>query len=155
MMTILMMNKFIQPISRVFMCVFLLLPTTVICAEVSTVPGGAAGVVNNNVPVKLPVSAEQAAHWQLQAEQWDVARSGEMVLSLPALRQLVRAWLSDKNKTIEIQYPGGEDGEFWVQELSDWLVSLGIPSKYIVTIPGSGADDVIKFKLRALRNASL
>ena len=52
-----------------------------------------------------------------------------------------------KQKKIEIHYPGGEDGEFWVQELTDWLVSLGIPSKYMVISPGSGADDVIKFNI--------
>ena len=89
----------------------------------------------------------EATAWKLHAEQWELARSGETILSLPALKQVVGAWLSDKQKVIEIQYPGGEDGEFWVQELTDWLVSLGIPSDNMVTTPGSGADDVIKFKI--------
>jgi len=85
--------------------------------------------------------------WVLQAEQWELARSGESILSLPVLNQVMKAWLQDKKKKIEIQYPGGEEGEFWVQQLSDWLVALGIPSERMVTVPGSGADDMIKFDL--------
>jgi hypothetical protein len=85
--------------------------------------------------------------WELHAEQWELARSGETLLSVPVLKQVVSRWLSDKQKVIEIQYPGGEDGEFWVHELTDWLVSLGIPSNNMVTTPGSGADDVIKFNI--------
>lgn len=89
----------------------------------------------------------RTATWQLTAEQWEFARNGEAMLSLPVLKQVINAWLSEKNKIIEIQYPGGEDGEFWVQELSDWFVSLGIPSDHMVAVPGSGADDIIQFNL--------
>ncbi len=85
--------------------------------------------------------------WELHAEQWELTRSGESVLSLPVLNQLINAWLLEKHRKIEVQYPGGEEGEFWVQELTDWLVSLGIPSNHMVIIPGSGADDMIKFGL--------
>ncbi|VAW54577.1 hypothetical protein MNBD_GAMMA05-2327 [hydrothermal vent metagenome] len=84
---------------------------------------------------------------QLYAEQWELARTGESVLALPELNKLINTWLGDKNKIIEIRYPGGEEGEFWVQSLSDWLVSLGIPSDRMVTVPGSGSDDMIKFAL--------
>jgi hypothetical protein len=83
----------------------------------------------------------------LYAEQWEISRSGESVLFLPVLNQVIYAWLEDRQKKIEIQYPGGEEGEFWVHELTDWLVSLGIPSNHMVVVPGSGADDVIKFAL--------
>jgi len=84
---------------------------------------------------------------QLNAEQWELARTGESVLAIPELNKLINAWLDDRNKTIEIRYPGGEEGEFWVQSLADWLVSLGIPSERMVTVPGSGSDDMIKFAL--------
>jgi hypothetical protein len=86
--------------------------------------------------------------WQLYAEQWELTRNGESVLSLPVLNKLINTWLEDRQKMIEIQYPGGEEGEFWVQELTDWLVSLGVPSNHIMMVPGSGADDMIKFQLR-------
>ena len=88
-----------------------------------------------------------AKGWKLYAEQWELTRSGESILSLPVLKKVTTAWLQDKHKIIEIQYPGGEEGEFWVQELMDWLVSLGIPSSRMLAVPGSGADDVIKFAL--------
>jgi len=83
----------------------------------------------------------------LYAEQWEIARSGESILSLSVLNKIINAWLGDRQKKIEIQYPGGEEGEFWVHELTDWLVSLGIPSDHMVIVPGSGADDVINFAL--------
>lgn len=85
--------------------------------------------------------------WTLSAEQWELARNGESILSLPAVNALINAWLLDKQKKIEIQYPGGEEGEFWVQELTDFLVSLGIPSSTMVVVAGSGAGDMIKFDL--------
>ena len=85
--------------------------------------------------------------WRLYAEQWELTRSGESILSLPVLKEVIAAWLQDQHKVIEVQYPGGEEGEFWVQELMDWLVSLGIPSSKMLSAPGSGADDVINFTL--------
>lgn len=91
--------------------------------------------------------AAGVADWVLHAEQWELTRSGESLLASPVLNAVINAWLQDKQKKIEIQYPGGEEGEFWVQELVYWLVSLGIPSDYMVTTPGSGAGDVIRFNL--------
>lgn len=146
------MNKLSLFINQVLIGIILSLSATVIYAEVSAKgiePGNA--VKKTTVPAQNP-RLEQSSNksdtiWQLHAEQWELARSGETILSLPVLNQLIQAWLSEKHKMIEIQYPGGEDGEFWVQELTDWLVSLGIPSKNMVTTPGSGADDVIKFNI--------
>ncbi len=90
---------------------------------------------------------KESGIWALSAEQWELARNGESILSLPVINSLINAWLSDKQKKIEIRYPGGEEGEFWVQELTDWLVSLGIPSDHLVVVTGSGAGDMIKFDL--------
>jgi len=156
------MNRLPAFVSQLLFSVVLSLSTTVIYAEVPvkgmesyntdkklTVKKAAVNktmVPAQAVPPEQP-SKKVASVWQLRAEQWELARSGETILSLPALNQLIQAWLAEKQKKIEIQYPGGEDGEFWVQELTDWLVSLGIPSKYMVITPGSGADDVIKFNI--------
>ncbi len=117
--------------------------------------------VINNSPVSQSVLSAQANNENtdrhginklvkesiLYAEQWELARSGESLLSSPALKKVISSWLQDKDKVIEIRYPGGEEGELWVQELMDWLVSLGIPSDQMSALPGSGADDVIKFAL--------
>ena len=139
-------------INQSLISIVLSLSATVIYAEVSSsgIEPNAA-VEESMVPAQNVLleksSKNAAATWELHAEQWELARSGETILSLPVLNQLIKAWLSEKQKRIEIQYPGGEDGEFWVQELTDWLVSLGIPSRTMVTTPGSGADDVIKFNI--------
>jgi hypothetical protein len=93
------------------------------------------------------IARKQANGWKLYAEQWELTRSGESLLSLPVLKEVVTAWLQRQDEIIEIQYPGGEEGELWVQELMDWFVSLGIPSSQMLAVPGSGIDDVIKFSL--------
>ena len=93
------------------------------------------------------VTNKQTSGWKLYAEQWELTRSGESLLSLPVLKEVVMAWLQRQDEIIEIQYPGGEEGEIWVQELMDWFVSLGIPSSQMLAVPGSGVDDVIKFSL--------
>ena len=145
------MNKPFKVSYRCLFGVILSLSTPLIYAEVSAqvtgndseVAAGADPGQDNRVAAG-PVSDTALT---LHAEQWELARSGETILSIPVLKQVVRAWLADREKIIEIQYPGGEDGDFWVQELTDWLVSLGIPSDNMFTTPGSGADDVIKFKI--------
>ena len=112
----------------------------------------------NPAPVVLNSTSSTKSSWTLTAEQWENARNGETILSLPVLSDLVGTWLSAtlvsrvdtlprKNEIIEIQYPGGEEGEFWVQQLTNWLVALGIPSSYMLLTPASGADDEIKFQL--------
>jgi hypothetical protein len=146
------MNKPFIPGYRWLFSIVLSLSSPVIYAEVSEQgAGGGSPLTNSVVPApqekNAGASSMDITAWKLHAEQWELARSGETILSLPVLKQVVGAWLADKQKVIEIQYPGGEDGEFWVQELTDWLVSLGVPSDNMVTTPGSGADDVIKFKI--------
>ena len=98
-------------------------------------------------PVEKKTANNALKYHALYAEQWEISRSGESILSIPVLKQIINSWLDDRQKKIEIQYPGGEEGEFWVHELTDWLVSLGIPSGHIVVVPGSGADDVINLAL--------
>jgi len=102
---------------------------------------------NGGVESGLSIASKQANGWKLYAEQWELTRSGESLLSLPVLKEVVTAWLQRQDEIIEIQYPGGEEGELWVQELMDWFVSLGIPSSQMLAVPGSGIDDVIKFSL--------
>ncbi len=124
-------------------------------AETGAAVNGAADarpdkVVTGKTPdhTALRNTASKPEAWVLYAEQWDMRRSGDKILALSVLRKVVNAWLEDRTKFIEIQYPGGEEGEFWVQELTDWLVSLGIPSQHMIITPGSGGDDMIKFALR-------
>jgi len=84
---------------------------------------------------------------KLRAEQWELARNGEQLLQVPVLNKVVNTWLLKEGYRIELRYPGGEEGELWVDELMDWLISLGIPSKYLVAVRGSGEADIIIFKI--------
>jgi hypothetical protein len=84
---------------------------------------------------------------KLRAEQWELARNGEQLLRMPVLNKVVNEWLLKEGYRIELRYPGGEEGELWVGELMDWLISLAIPSKYLVAVPGSGEADIIIFKI--------
>jgi len=83
----------------------------------------------------------------LHSEQWDMPRHGEALIKQPELGKIVRLWLSQPGSIIEISYPGGEAGEFWVQELMDWLVALGVPADAVRHSPGSGGEDIIKLVL--------
>ena len=93
------------------------------------------------------VSLAEGISVKLKAEQWDIPRHGEALLKQQELGKIVRHWLEQPEATIEIRYPGGEEGELWVRELMDWLIALGIPSAAMSRIPGSGAEDVINMVL--------
>ena len=84
---------------------------------------------------------------ELRAEQWELSRNGERLLGIDGIAEIVEAWSSDNRQKIELQYPGGEEGELWVYQLRDWLVALGIPSKNLVAVPGSGQGDVIRLQV--------
>ena len=80
----------------------------------------------------------------LLAEQWDLSRNGDALVRIPVINKVINQWSLKPSQRIELHFPGGEEGELWVGELSDWLVSLGVPSKNIVVVPGSGMEDVIR-----------
>lgn len=85
--------------------------------------------------------------WMLTEEQWDLVKQGEQLLTMPVMQQVVDAWSLQQGQAIELRYPGGEEGELWVEELKDWLISLAIPSKYLFSVAGSGKADVIIIKI--------
>jgi hypothetical protein len=96
----------------------------------------------------LPVSAADLSNIKtLHAEQWEIARADASVQSIEALAAMQREWSQDTGQQIELQYPGGEEGELWVADLVNWLVALGIPSSNLVTVPGSGKADVISIRV--------
>ncbi|MCK4704904.1 MAG: hypothetical protein KAT90_05455 [Gammaproteobacteria bacterium] len=85
--------------------------------------------------------------WMLTEEQWDLVKQGEQLLTMPMMQQVIDAWSLRQGQAIELRYPGGEEGELWVEELRDWLISLAIPSKYLFSVAGSGKADVIIIKI--------
>jgi len=83
----------------------------------------------------------------ITAEQWAIPRHGESVLKMDSLSQVLKEWQKNSQQTIEISYPGGENGELWLRELKDWLIALGVSSTKIKSIAGSGAKDIIKLSV--------
>lgn len=105
------------------------------------------------VMIALSVASTASAapiETELHAEQWELSRNGERLLAIGGLADVVNGWSTDSRQQIELQYPGGEEGELWVSQLMDWLVALGIPSTNLVAVPGSGQGDVIR--LRVIRS---
>ena len=98
-------------------------------------------------PVMAGTVVGNDQQWKLTEEQWDLVKQGEQVLDLAVLKQPLDAWSSQSNVAVELRYPGGEEGELWVEELKDWLISLAIPSKYLFAVAGSGEADVIIIKI--------
>ena len=85
----------------------------------------------------------QDVNIELRAETWDIPRHGEALLKVPELSMVMQKWMESPTKVIELRYPGGEEGELWVEELKGWFVSLGVPSSVIQLTPGSNAEDII------------
>ena len=63
------------------------------------------------------------------------------------MQQVIDAWSLKPSQAVELRYPGGEEGELWVGELKDWLISLAIPSQYLFVVAGSGEADVIIIRI--------
>lgn len=86
----------------------------------------------------------------LSADDWARPRSGATIIGFQALRDMAAIWSagatepgSSNAATIEIHYPGGDEGGLWAGELADWLVALGIPSNRIQLTPGNARADRI------------
>jgi len=94
-----------------------------------------------------PVSAAER-HWTVTADDWYLPRDGARVVSLAPLSNAVRAWSKHPDDHLAIHYPGGEEGILWSQELRDWLVSLGVPSDRVDTVPGLARSDAVSIVLR-------
>ena len=83
----------------------------------------------------------------LSADEWARPRSGVVIPQLAAVRSAVSYWEKGANKAMIIRYPGEDTGELWAAELRDWLISLGVPSDYILLSSGTQAADEIKLEV--------
>ena len=82
-------------------------------------------------------TAQAEQQFVLTEEEWSRPRSATVVKSYPAMQKTVQAWLLNPRKqSIELRYPGGEEGSLWAEEIKDWLISMGIPSNKLETYPG-------------------
>jgi hypothetical protein len=94
-----------------------------------------------------PAQAQEPPVFILKASEWNVPRTTETILSMPALRQTVQAYNKHPKAKIQIHYPGGDEGTLWATELRSWLVSLGIASSHIELLPGSRNDGQLELQV--------
>lgn len=94
--------------------------------------------------IALPLKANSLRIFPLNADEWARPRTGEVIAEFGALRAAMSYWEKGSDTLILIRYPGEDSGEIWASELRDWLISLGVPSDYIMLAPGSQAPDEIK-----------
>ena len=83
----------------------------------------------------------------LSADEWARPRTGTVIPQLAAVRSAVSYWGKGGDKAMIIRYPGEDTGELWAAELRDWLISLGVPSDYILLSSGTQAADEIKLEV--------
>jgi hypothetical protein len=89
-------------------------------------------------------SANSVRIFTLSADEWARPRTGAVLPKLAAVRSAVSYWGKGTGKVMVIRYPGEDSGELWAAELRDWLISLGMPSDYILLLSGTQAADEIK-----------
>ena len=82
--------------------------------------------------------------YSLSADAWARPRAGEVLPNMEPVRLAVAYWETGDNAAILLSYPGEDSGELWAAELKDWLISLGVPSDYILLSPGLQAEDEIQ-----------
>lgn len=90
-----------------------------------------------------PVCANSLRIFSLGADEWARPRSGPVIPNFDTLRSAIDYWEQGTNTAVLIRYPGEDSGEIWASELRDWFISLGIPSDYIMLVPGSQDADEI------------
>lgn len=91
----------------------------------------------------LPASANSLRIFSLGADEWARPRAGAVIPDFGALRSAIDYWEKGSNSAVLIRYPGEDSGEIWASELRDWFISLGVPSDYILLVPGSQDADEI------------
>lgn len=85
--------------------------------------------------------------WSLTAAQWAMPKSGTSLVQMPGLKAAVDALIEDPGAALLIQYPGGDEGALWAEELKAWMIALGIGSDRLRLLPGSPSADKLLLKL--------
>ena len=94
--------------------------------------------------VSTTVWANTVRIFSLTADSWARPRAGEVIPQLEPVRLAINYWETGTDAVILLSYPGEDSGELWASELKDWMVSLGVPSDYIMLSPGLQVQDEIQ-----------
>ncbi len=83
----------------------------------------------------------------LKRSEWPEYVNGTNIAALPQVSQTLKRFEEDEKIIIEIRYPGGDPGRLWAENLGRWLVTFGVPARYLQIFPGSGASDQLVISL--------
>ncbi len=83
----------------------------------------------------------------LSRSDWPEYVNGPSILGLPPVHRILQKFEEDEKIIVEIRYPGGDLGKAWAESLAGWLVTFGMPEKYIELYPGSGVADLLIISL--------
>lgn len=79
----------------------------------------------------------------INRSQWPEYENGTNVIALPQVKEILQRFEEHEKVNIEIRYPGGDFGQQWSQSLGRWLVTFGVPQKYLEFFPGTGSADLL------------
>jgi len=83
----------------------------------------------------------------LNHSEWPEYVNGTNIAALPQINQILSRFEEDEKISIEIRYPSGDSGRQWAESLGQWLVTFGVPTRYLELLPGSGAADRLVISL--------
>lgn len=93
------------------------------------------------VSYSLLLAAEE--RWSVTTTEWAQPRSGEMLKTLPGVRAAMKALGKSMTSRLAIHHPGGDQAIWWAEELRGWFITLGLSSRRIELVPGSGEADMM------------
>ena len=86
-------------------------------------------------------ASAETYEYTLTRPQWPQHANGHNIAAVPMVAEALRRFKENDNITIVIRYPGGDPGHQWANQLHGWLVSFGVPTRYLKLEPGSGGLD--------------
>ena len=79
----------------------------------------------------------------LSRTQWSDQVNGTYIVTLPEVSRILRLFKEYDNIIVEIHHPNNDSGQSWAESLGHWLVTFGIPIRYIRLLPDSDVDNQI------------
>ena len=83
----------------------------------------------------------------LHSDEWLLPKQAKTLLEMPAIHKSMQKLRTHIDSSLQLKYPGGDEGTLWVNELRSWLVALGLSSKRIKLIQGSAISTTIEFEV--------
>ena len=88
-----------------------------------------------------------AEPYQIPAEFWAAPRSGQAVLSLEPLREMVQRHLANPSSMLRLNHGPSEEAQANAGELRSWLIALGIDANHIVVATSPSPNQSISVEL--------